>query len=176
MLVFATLTEELNELAGSASKFINSLLLYREECIVSANEPATASSEVQVNGTTSDYEEDEYSATATILPVLFDMICYLRRCYEVGTNLMLQKHSMLAYASTRTNDKNFQSSLREILPDLNSNIRYLFALVVIFIVNLVLFKIRCCLVFSSQSGCFLDQLGSSFCLSVQHSSQRYFQL
>lgn len=137
MLVFATLTEELETLTRSASAFINPIVLYREDLVAV---PAVSSSK-QDEGALSSSEEswdedDEYTATATILPVLFDLVLYLRRCYEVATSLLLQKHSMLAYATVRRTDQDFQSSLREVLPDLNSAIRFVeLSCLLLFVLN-----------------------------------------
>lgn len=125
MLVFATLTEELETLTQAASSFITPLLLYREDLAAAkaAEEDSGAATSAEDSG--EEEEEDEYTATATILPILFDLVCYLRRCYEVATSLLLQKHSMLVYATLKTTDRNFQSNLRQVLPDLNSGIRYI---------------------------------------------------
>ncbi|KAI2795690.1 hypothetical protein BLOT_016329 [Blomia tropicalis] len=147
MLVFVTLTEELNQLSRSVSQFINPLILYREECLITAHEPNAET----INGTCKDEEqEDEYTATATILPLLFEIICYLRRCYEVASNLVTQKHLMLSYASFKSNDRSFQSSIREVLPDLNSAMRFDVAWAAL--ANLATALINLDQVFASQSN------------------------
>lgn len=152
MLTFATLTDEMNELSRiGANKFINPLLLYREEAVIGQ----TVGSEQQQSKdetkppTSEASEFNEYRTTAQILPFLMELICFLRRCYEVISNVFLQKHSLLSYANVRSSDKSLQSSIREVLPDLNTNVR--FDIVWESLANLCLTLINLDEVFSHQS-------------------------
>lgn len=129
MLVFASLVDEMNELSiMGIKKFIGPILLYREDNVI--NLAAKEAIVLDVKTDNDKYtnkmidEDDEFSAVASILPILFNLICYVKRCYEVATNLIMQQHTFLLYANVKTKDKQFQTSLREILPDLNENIRF----------------------------------------------------
>lgn len=128
MLVFANLIEELNELSVKGIKnFIGPILLYREDNVI--NLAAKEAVVLDVKSLDDKVaikmieEDDEFSAVALILPTLFDLICFVKRCYEVATNLITQQHTLLLYANVSTKDKELQSKLKAILPHLNENIR-----------------------------------------------------
>ncbi|OTF78303.1 hypothetical protein BLA29_010430, partial [Euroglyphus maynei] len=156
MLVFSSLIEEMNKLSIiGIQKFIGPILLYREDNVInSAAKEAIVLDVKTENGKITDNkmidEDDEFSAVAAILPILFNLICYVKRCYEVVTNLVMQQHTFLLYANVKTKDKQLQSSLREILPDLNENIR--FDIVWESLANLATTLINLDQVFSQQSS------------------------
>lgn len=116
ILVFASLTNEMNELAMIGRKFINPLLMVHEHFCLSSE-------------TVEDLEcipetPNQYNATAVYLSFLFDLICYLKRCYEVVTYALKQKNAMLKYASVKVErNSNLQATLRHILADLNPQLR-----------------------------------------------------
>lgn len=124
MLVLASLTEELNELAKiGIQNFVAPILLYREDSVISSTKE-TAALDAKTFESSEQLVEDEFSAAASIVLILFDLICYLKRCYDVSTNLLLQKHKILFFSNIhKTKDKNLKSNLREVLPDLSSNLR-----------------------------------------------------
>ncbi|XP_027195780.2 strumpellin and WASH-interacting protein [Dermatophagoides pteronyssinus] len=155
MLVFASLVEEMNKLSIiGIQKFIGPILLYREDNVINSAAKEAIVLDVKTdNGKINNKmidEDDEFSAVAAILPILFNLICYVKRCYEVASNLFMQQHTFLLYANVKTKDKQFQISIREILPDLNENIR--FDIVWESFSNLALTLINLDQIFSQQSS------------------------
>ena len=128
MLVLSTLTEELNDLSKiGIEKFVNKILLYREDYVVESTQQENLVAFDATKMDSNDNVEDEYSAAASIITVLFDLICYLKRCYDVCTNLLLQKHMILLY-SAKCKDKNLKQEFREVLPDLSFTLRFVVVL------------------------------------------------
>lgn len=145
ILVFSSLIDELNELSGQTKKkFIGPLQLYREDYILATTierDPDQRKLFIFDDDDEDDHFDDHrfdnrsalfgetdgenyFSAIAFLLANLFDLICFIKRCYEVATNLILQLHTFLLLSNIKTNDKSFRTSLKEVLPDLNEKIRF----------------------------------------------------
>jgi len=77
-LILASLCQEMNHLSLTGlEKFVNPIVLYREGC---------DSSFIK----SSEKEGEDLHSMSKFLPLLFDLICYLKRCCDVVRNLFIQ--------------------------------------------------------------------------------------
>lgn len=86
LMVLAGLCQEMNDLAIiGLDKFIYPLVLYGEESRLKAAPKPSLSNESSGS---------ELVMVSKLLPVLFDLLCFLRRCHEVVRNLTLQMQEL----------------------------------------------------------------------------------
>ena len=81
-LVLASLCQEMNNLSlVGIEKFVNPIVFYGEGY-------------VDNNIKSNDKKGDDLSSMAKFLPILFDLMCYLKRCCDVVQNLFIQLHEL----------------------------------------------------------------------------------
>ncbi len=104
MLVFASLTQEMNHLSLMADKrFCDPLVLYGEGITEGQNE--------------------ELSAIAKILPLLHDLSSFVSHSYKVVVNAIEQINALI-YISNIPVKKGLTNTHKELIPDLNPNVRF----------------------------------------------------